>query len=65
MQNIIFLLDTSGSMTGPRIDQVNNGIYASLEAIREISASYNVEMRVRVAEFNDCDGGYSVELKRA
>lgn len=53
VQNIIFLLDTSGSMTGPKIDQLNNGIYASLEAIREIAAHYKVKATIRVAEFND------------
>lgn len=53
VQNIFFLLDTSGSMTGKRIDQLNNGIRSSLEAIQKIAADYNVKVTVRVAEFND------------
>ena len=50
--NIIFLLDTSGSMIGPRIDQLNYAMPEALQALKKVAISEEVDAFVRVVEFN-------------
>ena len=51
--NIIFLLDTSGSMSGPRINQLNCAMPEALAALREAAMKQEMRVLVRVAEFNN------------
>lgn len=51
--NVIFLLDTSGSMDDQRMSQLNNGMSVSLEAIQEEAITSEIDLTVRIAEFND------------
>lgn len=51
--NVIFLLDTSGSMDDQRMAQLNNGMSVSLTAIQEEAEANEIDLSVRVVEFND------------
>ena len=51
--NIIFLLDTSGSMSGARISQLNCAMPEALAALREAAMKQEMRVIVRVAEFNN------------
>lgn len=50
--NIIFLLDTSGSMIGSRIDQLNYAMPEALQALKKVAISEEVDAFVRIIEFN-------------
>ena len=51
--NVIFLLDTSGSMDDQRMAQLNNGMSVSLAAIQEEAEARDIDLSVRVVEFNN------------
>ena len=51
--NIIFLLDTSGSMSGARINQLNCAMPEALAALREAAMKQEMKVIVRIAEFNN------------
>lgn len=51
--NVIFLLDTSGSMEAQRMAQLNNGMSVSLSAIQEEAEANEIALSVRVVEFNN------------
>ncbi|MBQ4509593.1 MAG: VWA domain-containing protein [Clostridia bacterium] len=50
--NVIFLLDTSGSMYGERINQLNYGMNETLNALIDVSLKQETDIYVRVVEFN-------------
>jgi uncharacterized protein YegL len=50
--NIIFLLDTSGSMYGERINQLNYGMSETLNVLVEESFKQETDVYIRVIEFN-------------
>lgn len=50
--NVIFLLDTSGSMYGTKIHQLNTAMPIILEAIRDVASECEAELLIRVIEFN-------------
>lgn len=50
--NLIFLLDTSGSMSGKRINEVNAVMSDLTDLIQEIEKSYFVQVRLRTIQFN-------------
>ena len=50
--NIIFLLDTSGSMYGERINQLNYAMSETLNVLVEESFKQETDVYVRVLEFN-------------
>lgn len=50
---IFFLIDTSGSMTGQKIDAVNNAMQEAIPAIQEFAETHSdSNIRVNVLEFN-------------
>lgn len=51
--NIIFLLDTSGSMTGERITQLNCAMQDAMLALKNAAMKEEVDLRIRVIEFNN------------
>lgn len=50
--NLIFLLDTSGSMTGERINQLNIAMAEAVQVAEECAAEKEVDLFMRVVEFN-------------
>lgn len=50
--NVTFVLDTSGSMRGARIEQLNFGMTTALSSIQDIAQDKNVDVKVRIIEFN-------------
>ena len=50
--NIIFILDTSGSMSGTRINQLNYGMSETLNTLVEESLKQETEVFIRVIKFN-------------
>lgn len=50
--NISFVLDTSGSMRGNRIEQLNFGMSTALSTLKDVANQKNVGVNVRVIEFN-------------
>ena len=50
--NLIILLDTSGSMHGNRINEVNNVMNGLNDLIKDVEESYCVQVRLRVIQFN-------------
>ena len=67
---IIFLADTSVSMTGQRIDQLNEFMSEAVKIVEEFSSEEEVSIPIRVIEFNSCarwifgdtnDGVYHVD----
>ena len=53
--NIYYLLDTSGSMSGPRIQQLNTCMQELKPALEEAGIDNNVEIVVRAIEFGNGD----------
>ncbi len=56
VQNIVFLLDTSGSMSfkgGQRINQLNTAMPIILESLEEYGEEAEIDIFVRVIAFND------------
>ena len=51
--NLIFLLDTSGSMMGERINQLNLAMNEALQLAEETSIAKEVKVNMRVVRFND------------
>ena len=51
--NVIFLLDTSGSMYGERINQLNYGMNETLNALIDVSLKQETDVYVRVVEYNN------------
>ena len=51
--NIYYLLDTSGSMSGPRIQQLNTCMQELKPALEEAGIENNVEIVVRAIEFGN------------
>ena len=49
---IVYLIDTSGSMRGQKIDSANNAMRKSIEAIRSVSEG-KADVHVSVLSFND------------
>jgi uncharacterized protein YegL len=49
--NLIFLLDTSGSMAGQRINQLNTAMPIALDAAREAAMNKEVDLFVRIIQF--------------
>ncbi len=50
--NLIFLLDTSGSMSGKRINEVNAVMSDLTDFIQKVEKSYFVQVRLRTIQFN-------------
>jgi uncharacterized protein YegL len=50
--NIIFLLDTSGSMYGERINQLNHAMLDALNELNMVSLQAEADAYVRIIEFN-------------
>jgi len=53
--NIYYLLDTSGSMSGARIQQLNDCMQELKPALEEAGIDNNVEIKVRAIEFGNND----------
>jgi uncharacterized protein YegL len=53
--NIYYLLDTSGSMSGARIQQLNTCMQELKPALEEAGIDNNVEIKVRAIEFGNND----------
>jgi len=53
--NIFYLLDTSGSMGGPRIEQLNSCMTDLKQALEEAGIENNVEIIIRAIEFGNND----------
>lgn len=51
--NVIILLDTSGSMHGEKINQLNYGVNETLNALIDVSLKQETDIFVRVIEFNN------------
>lgn len=51
--NMIFLLDTSGSMTGERINQLNVAMSEALNALEAAAIKEEIQLTIRVIEFNN------------
>ena len=51
--NIIFLLDTSGSMAGERITQLNCAMQDAMLALKKAAMKAEIDLRIRVIEFNN------------
>lgn len=54
--NIIMMLDSSGSMTGARIGQLNLGVRECLDLIKEMDGLEEVNVEIRIMQF---DGTYA------
>lgn len=52
--NIYYLVDTSLSMRGSRMEQLNNCMQYLKPALEEAGLEHNVEIVVRAIEFGDC-----------
>ena len=50
--NIIFLLDTSGSMSGERINQLNHAMYDALTELSAVAVQAEADAFVRIVEYN-------------
>lgn len=50
--NLIYLLDTSGSMTGERINQLNVAMSEAVQIAEETAREMEVQLFMRVVEFN-------------
>ena len=50
--SLILLLDTSGSMSGRRIDEVNAVMSDLTDLMQEVEKSYLVQVRLRAIQFN-------------
>lgn len=51
--NIIFLLDTSGSMSGERISQLNCAMPEALVALKDAALKEEIKLTIRIIEFNN------------
>jgi len=50
--NLTLILDTSGSMTGPRIAQLNHAMPDMLRELNKVALKQEVDAYIRVIEFN-------------
>ena len=50
--NLIYLLDTSGSMNGERINQLNAAMEEAVQVAEEAAMAKEIRLLMRVAEFN-------------
>ena len=50
--NIILMLDSSGSMTGARIGQLNLGVRECLDLIKEMDGLEEVNVEIRIMQFD-------------
>ncbi len=50
---ITFLLDTSESMCGEKIDELNLAMQEALDVVEETASEMEVQLRMRVIEFNN------------
>jgi len=51
--NMIFLLDTSGSMSGERINQLNVAMSEALSALEGAAIKEEIQLTIRMIEFNN------------
>ena len=51
--NLTYLLDTSGSMYGEKINQLNLAMQEAVDVAEESAAEMEVQLRMRVIEFNN------------
>ena len=51
--NIIILVDTSGSMTGERINQLNTAISETIAALKDAAMKEEIKLSIRIIEFNN------------
>jgi uncharacterized protein YegL len=51
--NLTYLLDTSGSMIGEKINQLNIAMQEAVDVAEESAAEMEVQLRMRVIEFNN------------
>lgn len=56
--NIFYLLDTSGSMTGSKIDQLNHAMRQVLPLASKLAISSEINLSMRVIEFNTSHSWY-------
>lgn len=52
IQNVIFLLDTSGSMTGERIERLNIAMTEIVREIKELARQMEIQIKMRVIQFS-------------
>ena len=51
--NLTYLLDTSGSMIGEKINQLNLAMQEAVDVAEETAVEREVKLRMRVIEFNN------------